>query len=661
MLLRSLVVMPLLLAACTPAVVVFNEDPLVDADQDGVPDAEDCRPDDPRTSPEAPEVCDGIDNDCDGRIDDDDDDLDVGSARAFFADADGDGYGDAENPVLACVAPEGFTSDDRDCLDSDDTVNPEGSEVCDGLDNDCDGLLDDDDDSVDLQTARAWYADADEDGFGDPDEVVQACGQPDGTVIEGGDCDDDDAAIRPDAQEICDEIDNDCDDAVDDDDDSVDASVGGGTWYDDGDDDGYGDPATAWTGCEQPSNSVIEGSDCDDGDPTVFPGAPELCDDQRNACSGTFDESGTATWTPDGGAPTDYTATVAGASNGQANVTLDQDGTLRLCEGTWYAALTIDSQADVTILGDPDVPASVQIDGVNGLPIRVVNRNSTVVIEGVTVTGAGYQDAGIHCASNNPNAHTLTLRHVVIEGNTDTSIPAALHVDTCDVTLEDTVIRNNVGGPAFYALDSTVDADRVTIEGNTSRTNGGGVWLAGTTSATFDDVVVRDNVATAFTSNPDGGGIYMSGSATLTMTGGELTENYADREGGGLWVATTATLEGVAISEDSAAEGGGMRIERGTVTMTGGSCSSNVARATHGGCASLRNDSSFTLDSVNVRSNDADDLGGAFYAQSESALVDVSSCDLGADGQNNTPHDVGWDSDLEYGANSTFCYGDDCD
>ena len=98
-----------------------------------------------------------------------------------------------------------------DCDDNNASNFPGNTERCDGVDNDCDGLADDADDSLDLGTATSWYADADEDGYGSVDASLQSCVQPEGYVLDTSDCDDSDAQIHPDAEEICDGVDNDCD------------------------------------------------------------------------------------------------------------------------------------------------------------------------------------------------------------------------------------------------------------------------------------------------------------------------------------------------------------------------------------------------------------------------------------------------------------------
>ncbi len=260
--------------------------------------ASDCDDDDASINPDATEICDGIDNDCDGLTDDDDDS--VTGTSSWYADGDGDGYGDASTTSDACEAPSGYIADDTDCDDSDADISPAGTETCDGIDNDCDGLVDDDDSPVTGTTT--WYLDSDGDGWGDPRTTTSTCDQPSGWV--GGtlasDCDDTDATISPDATEICDGIDNDCDGLVDDDDSPV---TGTSTWYLDSDGDGWADPRTTTTACDAPSG-FLEASyatDCDDSDSAINPDATETCDGIDNDCDGLVDDddspvTGTSTW-----------------------------------------------------------------------------------------------------------------------------------------------------------------------------------------------------------------------------------------------------------------------------------------------------------------------------------------------------------------------------
>jgi hypothetical protein len=112
------------------------------------------------------------------------------------ADVDGDGF--------AC---------DVDCDDGDPSVHPAAGELCDGIDNDCDGSVDEDD----ALDAPLWYADLDLDGFGNPADAAPACTQPAGRIADASDCHDGDPSVHPGVADLCDGVDNDCDAATDED------------------------------------------------------------------------------------------------------------------------------------------------------------------------------------------------------------------------------------------------------------------------------------------------------------------------------------------------------------------------------------------------------------------------------------------------------------
>jgi MYXO-CTERM domain-containing protein len=109
-----------------------------DADGDGQADLCDCAPDDGLAMTDGVELCDEVDNDCDGLVDE----PGAEGERSFFADLDGDGFGDPGTTRFGCEQPLNFIEDGSDCDDDSPLAFPGGDEVCDGLDNDCDGEVD---------------------------------------------------------------------------------------------------------------------------------------------------------------------------------------------------------------------------------------------------------------------------------------------------------------------------------------------------------------------------------------------------------------------------------------------------------------------------------------------------------------------------------------
>ena len=259
--------------------------------------AYDCDDSNADINPDAEEVCDEVDNNCDSVVD-----SDAVDRVTYYRDIDGDGYGIEGGAQVACEQPEGFATEAGDCDDAEANANPGAEESCDGIDNDCDGTID-----VNAVDGADYYADTDGDGFGDPNALQNACAEPEGYVTDNTDCNDMSAAANPNELEVCDTIDNDCDGDVDDADSNV-ISASGTDWYPDLDGDGQGDSAATPTeSCAAPVDSatgytyVSNADDCDDMDLAVYAGATEVCNSVDDDCDGLVDDKaqGGQTYFPD--------------------------------------------------------------------------------------------------------------------------------------------------------------------------------------------------------------------------------------------------------------------------------------------------------------------------------------------------------------------------
>jgi hypothetical protein len=180
-------------------------------------------------------------------------DLEPCLERACYFDADGDGWGYPDAPVLECECAQHRIEQGGDCDDADPAINPMAEELCNGIDDDCDGRL----------PTEEYDLDAD------------------GALVCEGDCNDGDPAVHPDALEICDGIDDNCDGLL-------------GTEETDADGDGYlacggdcddSDPGLELADVDGDTWTTCDG-DCDDNDPAVFPGAVEACNGIDDDCDG---------------------------------------------------------------------------------------------------------------------------------------------------------------------------------------------------------------------------------------------------------------------------------------------------------------------------------------------------------------------------------------
>ena len=579
-----------------------------------VADDEDCDDTEPTTNPDGIEVCDDQDNDCDGLTDE----ADATDAPTWFADVDGDGYGDPDNTAHACDVPTGFVDQARDCDDRDFDISPDADEVCDGVDNDCDGLTDDADPSLDRGTGGTWYADTDADGHGDAGAPSQACTQPTGTVTAADDCDDTDPAVSPSATEICNGIDDDCDGDTDDDDASVDTATGA-TWYADTDADGHGDPSASSMACGTPAGSVADATDCDDTDPDVHPGATEVCSASDDDCDATTSQAGLARFVTAAGAETDLAATLgAGSSSAAVEYAPPSDGTLWICEGTWHVTLSVDGDT-VDILG-PDGSALTVLDGASDGPVLDVRGSAEVTFTGFTVqNGAAAYGGGVAIDQS-----TFGGADLVITDNEAFYLGGGVFSWYAEVTLDDVLITSNLasagGGACVYGdggWSGGVALSSSAITDNEADEYGGGLAIYGSADVSVSDVDVSGNAA-----GISGGGVYFS-SGSLDLDTCTIDDNSAESDGGGLYGRDDIVGVDVTFDANTAGDDGGglyLDLERNEDVDLSGSLSSSTGAS-----------------SSSVSGNAASDDGPGMYIRiresdgGSSGSVTVDLLDFGTD------------------------------
>ncbi len=242
-----------------------------DDDNDGDNDTVDCAHHDPTINSWATEICDGFDNDCDKQVDE------MGATGCFSAymDGDYDGYGAVDLPACVCNGSTPGTSlVAGDCDDKNPLVNPDVMETCNGKDDDCDGQVDE---GEGIGCVLA-FVDQDDDGYGSAASTVCVCSADlPGVSPDAGDCDDGNPSIHPSMTEVCDDTDNDCDGQTDEL-----CNVDG---------DGY---CTVYMGVNgTPAVCPQGGGDCNDTNPAINPGMPELAGDGLdNDCNGAVDGVG---------------------------------------------------------------------------------------------------------------------------------------------------------------------------------------------------------------------------------------------------------------------------------------------------------------------------------------------------------------------------------
>ncbi len=233
-----------------------------------VSNSADCNDSSASINPGATEVCNGVDDNCSGQIDE-------GVQNTYYRDADSDTYGNASVTTQACTQPSGYVSNNTDCNDGNASIHPGATEVCNGVDDNCN-------DQIDEGVQNTYYRDADNDTYGNASVTTHTCTLPSGYVSNSSDCNDSNAAINPGAAEVCNGVDDNCNTLIDE-------NVLN-TYYHDVDNDAYGNPLDSTQACTVPTDYVADNTDCNDSNASINPAATEVCNGVDDNCSGQIDE-----------------------------------------------------------------------------------------------------------------------------------------------------------------------------------------------------------------------------------------------------------------------------------------------------------------------------------------------------------------------------------
>ncbi len=586
-------------------------------------DNTDCNDGTAKAFPGNPEECDTIDNDCDGRVDE-------GVTTTYYADVDGDGYGDVLAPDEACALPTGYSSSADDCDDRAANVNPAATEYCNGYDDDCDTVVDEND----AADASTWYADVDTDTYGDPTTATVACTAPVGYVSDGTDCDDTRALSNPAATEYCNGFDDNCDGRIDEDT-AVDAS----SWYADIDADGFGNGSALDVECYQPAGYVADSTDCDDSDATSFPGGIEVCDGADNDCNGLVDDAptdGTTFYADDDGDgfgdAGDYVSECAMPSGYVANA-YDCDD-VDSGEPTVADAYAGSSAGDGSLGAPYD---SIQ-DAIDAADECVIAYPGTYT-ESIDLGGKSLDVWGVQGSE----LTTIDPSYSVCSSSNPASCAAAVEIGSASgasPTLHGFTITGGTGAWSSTTTSETCADSSAAHDGSntcsvtTFNYCGGGVHVDGD-DPIFDDVIITGNslppMEQASTGDYTqawlysyGGGLCVTG-GIVTLTNSYVVTNTADT-GGGIYAnaSSLVSFDQGLVGENSASDGGGIAVSDATVSSTNSIWACNGA-STDGGGAFLEGSSTATYENAvffgNSSSTSGTARGADIWASSSSSLV----------------------------------------
>lgn len=423
------------------------------------------------------------------------------------------------------------------------------------------------------------------------------------------------------------------------------------SWFPDADGDGYGDEDAAVHQCDRPAGYLEDGTDCDDADPEIHPGAEELCNGIDDDCTGSaaseVDDDGDGLSECEGDCADHASAAYPGAPEICDGLDDDCDGVLPSEE------LDLDEDGAIACL-DCDDTTLIRAPG-----------NIEVCGDGIDNDCDGAADNDCQECDLVVPFHFATIQEAIDSAGTDEIVCVGqgtwveqINFNGAEITLlgpygaEKTILSGASRSGRVVTFDSGEDA-MTTMQGFTVRDGnfeGGGIEIRGA-SPTLVDLIVTDNRATG-----SGGGIRVTdGSPSMTRL--IVSGNDGDEHGGGISLTgSTVSLESVILEDNSAVLGGGLYIDGSDVAIANSRISGNDAGGYNvcaGGGVYAGGASSATLTNVMITDNSATywSSGGGVYVEDASvsitnALIERNMAWWGGAG-------VGVDSCLSVGSAST--------
>lgn len=480
---------------------------------------------------------------------------------------------------------DGVPAELGDCDNSRADVAPTAPEVCDSVDNDCDGEIDEG-----FQTQ--WYADDDRDGYGNPAHIKLQCEASTGWVESASDCDDGSATSHPGAEDLCDGLDNDCSGATD----------------DDADQDGYA-----------PCPSDDSPGDCNNLNPAIHPDLIETWGDGLDQdCDGVADADLYVSLTSTSPEPSKPLF----RSIQEAILSAEEGEVIAIDRGTYAERLELQGR-DVTLLGMYETNRTI-IDAQgtgSGLLIHRGETSATRIAHLTLINGVGTDGAvcGSSLGGTGPNgggvciqASSPVLEDLILSAN-QARDGGGLYISGGTPALNGLQLLDNHAqgdGGGLYAYASGLSVSRLWAEDNVAEQNGGGVLFLTVVPPVARRLSLVNNRATT------GGGLALRVDSDAVIEHLYASGNSATSDAGAIWVDDSSpTLRQVLAEKNEVSgtpgRGGALYVEDSQLVMEHFLLQGNIA--TFGGAMSINWGSTPTLEAGIVTGNEAIQQGGGIF------------------------------------------------